>query len=155
MFNFDMQDILSKMIDSAINNAKGKDEMSSLFTIEDILNVRLYYKAASVLQRNTKMDHFNLNWVAIDMVDDGSMLRTQLHSVLQVKSKQYNGNGSSNSIPAYTVVPVLGMHLSDEIETPPEEASIPLIAMQVTFADMIRMETEMWARHNRQYEYDN
>ena len=155
LFNFDMQDILSKMIDSAINNAKGKDEMSSLFTIEDILNVRLYYKAASVLQRNTKMDHFNLNWVAIDMVDDGSMLRTQLHSVLQVKSKQYNGNGSSNSIPAYTVVPVLGMHLSDEIETPPEEASIPLIAMQVTFADMIRMETEMWARHNRQYEYDN
>ena len=47
VFNFDVEDILSKMIDKSINNAKGKDEMSSLFTIGDVLNVRLYYKAAS------------------------------------------------------------------------------------------------------------
>jgi len=153
LFNFDVGDILNRMIDSCINNAKPKDELSSLFTIGDVLNVRLYYKAASVSQRE--------NTVQVEMTDDGSMLRTQLHSVLQLKSKQYHGNtnidsnGGSVDIPAYTAVPVLGMHLSDEKETPMEETSMPLIAMQVTMADMMRMETEMWVRHNRQYQFDN
>ena len=151
-FNFDIQAILSKMIDSAIDNAKGKDELSSLFTIGDILNVRLYYKAASVSTGPSSSS----SSVGIEMVDDGSMLRTYLHSVLQLKSSRgkSNVNGADN-IPAYTVVPVLGMCLSDEKESLLEETGTPLIAMQVTMADMMRMETEMWVRHNREYKYDN
>jgi len=161
VFNFDMEDILSKMIDLSVSNAKSKDELSSLFTIGDVLNVRVYYKAASVSQKKNNDDtSTTLSSVQIEMVDDGSMLRTQLQSVLQLKSKQFHGNatidredGSAN-IPAYTVVPALGMHLSNEKEMPMEETGIPLIAMQVTLVDAIRMETEMWVRHNRQYEYN-
>jgi hypothetical protein len=150
---FDVEDILSRMIDSSINNARSKDELSSLFTIGDVLNVRLYYKAASVSQRKNNDDSSKLASVEMKMVDDGSLLRTQLHSVLQLKSKQYHNNNSNKdceggqiNIPAYTVVPVLGMHLSTENEPPMDEIGVPLIAMQVTFADLMRMETELHCR---------
>ena len=142
LFNFDVEEVLSQMIDSSINNAKGNGELSSFFTIGDVLNVRLYYIAGSVSQRKE------------ENVDDGSQIRMQLLSVLRAKSKQY---ANSSDIPAFTVVPVLGMHLSHSKESPTEGggSSIPLIAMQVTIVDMARMETEMWVRHNRKYAYDN
>jgi uncharacterized protein (TIGR00290 family) len=155
--DFDLGETLSRMIDSSIQNAKGKGESSSLFTIEDVLNVRLYYVAASVSQRKNKHGiSIDSSSVDIELVDDGSTLRTQLHSILQLKSTQFLGNtdiGSKDrpvNIPALTVVPVLGMHVSDE-----EDSGIPLLAMQVTLADMMRMETELWVRLNRLYEYDN
>jgi len=163
--NMDIENILSKMIDSAINNAKDLKELGSLFTIGDILNVRLYYKAASVSQRKSNDDDAasSSSSVHMEMMDDGSMLRTNLHSVLQSKSKQLLrkianndiDNNGINNMPAYTVVPVLSMHLSYPMEEIQEEAGMPLIAMQVTLVDAIRMETEMWVRHNRQYQYDN
>ena len=149
-FNFDMENVLSKMIDSSINNAKSKDDLSSLFTFGDILNVRLYYKAASVSSRRKSIDGSSSSSVDIEMVDDGSMLRTQLHSVLQSKSCRAGAD-----TPAYTVVPVLGMHLSADVDKPSQEVGVPLIAMQVTLVDSCRMETEMWVRHNRTYQYDN
>lgn len=155
--DFDLEETLSRMIDSSIHNAKGKEELSSLFTIEDVLNVRLYYVAASLSQREDEHGaSINSPSVDIELLDDGSTLRTQLHSVLQLKSKQYYGNTNIGSkdiplnIPAFTVVPVLGMHISDA-----EYGGIPLMAMQVTLTDMMRMETEIWARHNRLYGYDN
>jgi len=142
LFNFDVEEVLSQMIDSSINNAKGNGELSSFFTIGDVLNVRLYYIAGSVSQRKE------------ENVDDGSQIRMQLLSVLRAKSKQY---ANSSDIPAFTVVPVLGMHLSHSKELPTEGGGngIPLIAMQVTIVDMARMETEMWVRHGRKYAYDN
>ena len=155
--DFDLEETLSRMIDSSIHNAKGNGELSSLFTIEDVLNVRLYYVAASLSQReNEDGASINSPSVDIELLDDGSTLRTLLHSVLQLKSKQYYGNTNIGSkdrsvnIPAFTVVPVLGMHISDG-----EYGGMPLMAMQVTLADMMRMETEIWARHSRLYEYDN
>lgn len=153
---FDLNDVLSRMIDASINNAKGENEMSSLFTIDEVLNVRLYYISASVSRRKVKSSEGNDSpSFEIDMKDDGSSLRIQLHSVLQLKSKQYHDNANvhrkcrSVSVPAYTVVPVLGMQLSCE-----KDCGTPMMAMQVTLADMTRMETEIWVRHNRQYEYD-
>ena len=89
------------------------------------------------------------------MKDDGSALRTRLHSVLQWKSRYCREQSDVDrdiapaNIPAYTVVPVLGMCLSYGTEAPMEDAGMPLMAMQVTLVDMARMETDMWARHNR------
>jgi diphthine-ammonia ligase len=150
-YDFDLEETLSRMIDSSVNIAKSKEELSSLFTIEDVLNVRLYYVAASVLQREHKnIASSNSSLVDVDLVDDGSTLRTQLHSVLHLKSKQYNDSkiigikGRSFNIPAFTVVPVLGLHVSDG-----EDDGVPLMAMQVTLADLVRMETETWVRCNR------
>lgn len=149
----DVEKILSSMIDASINNAKGEGELSSLLTIEDVLNVRLYYKAASVSQR--KEDNGK---VKVDMIDDGSTIRTYLHSVLRMKaSKSTNSNTtdeSRRSIPAFTVVPVIGMQLSHEASLA-EETGTPLLAMQVTITDLVRMESEMWIRNNRTYKYDN
>jgi uncharacterized protein YjdB len=148
-YDFDVEEILSKMIDFSTQYAKEKGELSSLFNIEDVLNVRLYYIAASVSRRvdidNASNNH--LSSIEIEYTDDGTTLRTQLHSVLQRKSKHVQ-HGTSVNIPAYTIVPVLGMHLDDD-------GGVPLLAMQVTMVDMMRMETEMWIRHNRQYNYDN
>jgi len=144
-----LEDVLCRMIDASINNAKGENEMSSLFTFDEVLNVRLYYISATVSRRK------NSSSFEIEMKDDGSSLRTQLHSVLQLKSKQYHDKSnvhrksSSVNVPAYTVVPVLGMQLSCE-----KDCGTPIMAMQVTLADMTRMETEIWVRHNRQYGYD-
>jgi enamine deaminase RidA (YjgF/YER057c/UK114 family) len=150
-YDFDLEETLSRMIDSSVNNAKCMEELSSLFTINDVLNVRLYYVAASVLQReNKKNASINSSLVDVDFVDDGSTLRMQLHSVLYNKSKQYNDSTiigikeKSVNIPAFTVVPVLGMHVSDG-----EDNGVPLMAMQVTLADLVRMETETWVRRNR------
>jgi len=151
----DVEKILSSMIDASINNAKGEGELSSLFTIEDVLNVRLYYKAASVSQR--KEDNGN-GKVKVDMIDDGSTLRIHLHSVLRMKaSKSTNSNtiDDSTSIPAFTVVPVIGMQLSHETSLTEETSSTPMLAMQVTITDLVRMESEMWIRNNRTYKYDN
>ena len=148
-YDFDVEEILSKMIDFSTQYAKEKGELSSLFNIEDVLNVRLYYIATSVSRRvdidNASNNH--LSSIEIEYTDDGTTLRTQLHSVLQRKSKHVQ-HGTSVNIPAYTIVPVLGMHLDDD-------GGVPLLAMQVTMVDMMRMETEMWIRHNRQYNYDN
>jgi hypothetical protein len=144
-YDFDIEEILSNMIDFSTQHAKEKGELSSLFNMEDVLNVRLYYIAASVSRR---VDNDNLSSIEIEYIDDGSTLRTQLHSVLQRKSKHEQDDNSVN-IPAYTIVPVLGMHLDDD------SGGVPILAMQVTMVDMTRMETEMWIRHNRQYGYDN
>lgn len=147
-YDFDVEEILSRMIDFSTQHAKEKDELSSLFNTEDVLNVRLYYIAASVSRRvdNGDSSTNHLSSIEIEYIDDGSTLRTQLHSVLQRKSKHV---GNSVNIPAYTIVPVLGMHLDDDSN------GVPILAMQVTMADMTRMETDMWIRHNRQYYYDN
>jgi hypothetical protein len=144
-YDFDIEEILSRMIDFSTQHAKEKGELSSLFNMEDVLNVRLYYIAASVSRR---VDADSLSSIEIEYIDDGSTLRTQLHSVLQRKSKHEQHDNSVN-IPAYTIVPVLGMHLDDD------SGGVPILAMQVTMVDMTRMETEMWIRHNRQYRYDN
>ncbi len=153
---FDLEDVLSRMIDTSINNSKGKNEMSSLFTIDEVLNVRLYYVAASVSRRKKTSTACNdSSSVEVEMKDDGSSIRTQLHSVLQQASNNYHAQGNddrkcrSGKVPAYTVVPVLGMELSGQMN-----CGTAILAMQVTMADMIRMETEIWVRHNRQYEYD-
>ena len=145
-YDFNMEEILSKMIDFSTQHG----ELSSLFNIEDVLNVRLYYIAASVSRRVDNGDALNnhLSSIEIEYTDDGTTLRTQLHSVLQQKSKHVQ-HGNSVNIPAYTIVPVLGMHLDDD------SGGVPLLAMQVTMVDMMRMEAEMWIRHNRQYNYDN
>jgi len=98
------------MIGSSIHNTKGKEELSSLFAIEDVLSVRLYYVAASLSQREDENGaSINSPSVDIELLDDGSTLRTQLHSVLQLKSKQYYGNTNIGSkdkpvnIPAFTI----------------------------------------------------
>ena len=145
-YDFNMEEILSKMIDFSTQHG----ELSSLFNIEDVLNVRMYYIAASVSRRvdNDDASNNHLSTIEIEYTDDGTTLRTQLHSVLQRKSKDVQ-HGTSVNIPAYTIVPVLGMHLDDD------SGGVPLLAMQVTMVDMMRMETEMWIRHNRQYNYDN
>ena len=49
--SFDVEDTVSEMINSLINNAKCKDEPSYLFAIKDILNVRRYYYAASISRK--------------------------------------------------------------------------------------------------------
>lgn len=148
-YDFDLEEILSRMIDSSVDIAKSMEELSSLFTMEDVLNIRLYYIAASVLQRERKnIASNNSSSVDVDMGNDGSILRMHLHSVLQLKSKQYNDSkiigtkGNSVNIPAFTVVPVLGLHVSYE------DDGVPLMAMQVTLADLVRMETETWVRRN-------
>ncbi len=153
---FDLEDVLSRMIDTSINNSKGKNEMSSLFTIDEVLNVRVYYVAASVSKRKKTSTACNdSSSVEVEMKDDGSSIRTQLHSVLQHISNNFHANGNddrkcrSEKVPAYTVVPVLGMELSGKTN-----CGTPILAMQVTMADMIRMETDIWVRHNRQYEYN-
>jgi len=111
-----VEKILSSMIDASINNAKGEGELSSLFTIQDVLNVRLYYKAASVSQRKEVNGNGK---VKVDMIDDGSTIRSHLHSVLRMKaSKSRNSNTtdeSTSSMPAFTVVPVIDMQLSHEL----------------------------------------
>ncbi|KAL7532633.1 hypothetical protein ACHAWF_004199 [Thalassiosira exigua] len=161
-FDFDVEYVLRRMLRSSIDGAKGEGESSSLFALGDVLNVRLYYEGASLSR--SRSDHgpqSDAPSIKIETRDDGSALRTQLHSVLRLESELYNhkngigGEGGLVDIPAYTVVPVLGMHLSHEQETPTKERGRPLMAMQVTMVDMIRLETEVWARHNRQYDYDN
>ncbi|KAL7437368.1 hypothetical protein ACHAXM_009085 [Skeletonema potamos] len=147
--NFDTEQVLSQMIDLAIKSAKKKDEDQTLFSVKDILNVRLYYIAASV----SKMSESK---TIVEYLDDGSHLRSQLHSVLRLKStihyyEKHRVCNASN-IPAYTVVPVLGMHLSTGEEAPtPQEANqgMPLLAMQVFMCDMNHTETELWIRYNR------
>jgi len=151
----DVEKILSSMIDDSINNAKGEGELSSLFTIEDVLNVRLYYKTASVSQRKEVNGNGK---VKVDMIDDGSTIRTYLHSVLRMKARKSTNNTTdeSTSVPAFTVVPVIGMQLSHESSLAAEEtSSTPMLAMQVTITDQVRMESEMWIRNNRTYKYDN
>ena len=151
---FDIEDVLSRMVDASIENAKGENEMSSLFTIDEVLNVRLYYIAASISRKKVRTGAGDASSsFEMEMKDDGSSLRTHLHSVLQLKSKQYhanavvNGKCKSLTVPAYTVVPVLGMHLCGE-----NSCDTPIMAMQVTMTDMTRMETEIWVRHHRQYQ---
>jgi hypothetical protein len=146
--DFDTEQCLSQMIDLAIKTAKKKDEDQTLFSVKDVLNVRLYYTAASVSLNESKAN--------VEYVDDGSHLRSQLHSVLRLKSTMYyhekHGVANASNIPAYTVVPVLGMHLSTGNETPlsqEENQGMPLLAMQVFMCDMNRTETELWIRYNR------
>lgn len=128
--SLNMEDILSRMVDSSIISAKGQDDTASLFGIENVLSVRVYYQSCSANRNGGGV-------VAIDVVDDGSMLRTQLHSVLRSKGM--------SSIPAYTVVPVIGMHFSTGTPSD-EQIGSPFLGMQVTLVDSIRMETEMWVR---------
>ena len=84
------------------------------------------------------------------------MIRIYLHSVLQLQSSRGRATvDEAGKIPAYTVVPVIGMCLSGGEQSLSEETGVPFLAIQVTMADMMRMETEMWVRHNCQYNYDN
>ncbi|KAK1741391.1 diphthine--ammonia ligase [Skeletonema marinoi] len=145
--NLDTEQVLSQMIDLAIKTAKKRDEDQTLFSIKDILNVRLYYTAASV----SKLGATKAN---VQYLDDGSHLRSQLHSVLKLKSTMYYheklGSSDASNIPAYTVVPVLGMHLSSGEEKPQvENEGTPLLAMQVFMCDVLRTEAELWIRYNR------
>lgn len=153
--NIDTEHVLNKMIDLAIRNTKRKDDdEQSLFTVKDILNVRLYYQAASV----SKLDTSAESKAKVEYLNDGSHLRSQLHSVLRLKSTRYlcenygvEYSGSEPaSMPAYTVVPVLGMHLSPSCrDIHDQEGDVPLLAMQVFLCDMIRTESEMWIRYSR------
>ena len=145
--NLDTEQVLSQMIDLAIKTAKKKDEDQTLFTVKDVLNVRLYYVAASV----SKLSESKAN---VEYLDDGSLLRSQLHSVLRLKSLMYyyekHGVNNASKIPAYTVVPVMGMHLSTGEETTQEDnQGIPLLAIQVFMCDMLRSEAELWIGYNR------
>ena len=154
--NLDTEQVLSQMIDLAIRNAKRNDDDQALFSVKDILNVRLYYKAASV----SKLTESKAKAKAkVEYLDDGSHLRSQLHSVLRMKSTMYQcekyGVASTRSIPinmpAYTVVPVLGIHLASGGDNGEKEENqeIPVMAMQVFMCDMIKTETELWIRYNR------
>jgi enamine deaminase RidA (YjgF/YER057c/UK114 family) len=151
--NIDIVDILSKMIDASIRNATTESVAAPLCSIQNVLNVRLYYVAA-VTSRN---EHDPM--IQVNATDDGAMLRTQLHSVLAVKCMNYfhsmavNGRCDKidpSSIPAHTVVPVLGMHLSSRLSSAKFDGNVTFLAMQVTLVDTIRMETEMWIRHGRE-----
>jgi hypothetical protein len=156
--NLDTEHVLGQMIDLAIRNTKRKgDDEQSLFTVKDILNVRLYYQAASVSKLNTTAE----SKAKVEYLVDGSHLRSQLHSVLRLKStmylcekygSEYSGS-EAVSMPAYTVIPVLGMHLSSSSgnihEEKDQEGDVPLLAMQIFLCDMIRTESEMWIRYNR------
>mmetsp|Transcript_14354 Transcript_14354/g.22147 ORF Transcript_14354/g.22147 Transcript_14354/m.22147 type:complete len:914 (+) Transcript_14354:104-2845(+) len=147
--NLDTEQVLSEMIDLAMKTAKKRDEEQALFSVKDILNVRLYYTAASVSKLGKSESE-----AKVEYLDDGSHLRSQLHSVLKLKSAMYyhekHGSYDSSNIPAYTVVPVLGMHLSFGEETPQlENQGIPLLAIQVFMCDMLRTEAELWIKYNR------
>lgn len=155
--NHDIEHVLSQMIDLAVRNTKRKgDDEQSIFTLKDILNVRLYYQAASVSKLGTTTE----SKAKVEYLDDGSHLRSQLHSVLRLKSTMYlcekygleYSRSEAVTMPAFTVVPVLGMHLSssgDIHEKKDQEGDVPLLAMQVFLCDMIRTESEMWIRYNR------
>ena len=143
------------MINVLIDNSLSQDKESSpLFTMADVLNVRLYYKAASTSLSNNGSPFTTSVW--IDMKDDPSALRTRLHSVLQWKSRhcRYRSNVDREIapviIPAHTAVPVLDMCPSYGSEAPTKDACMPLMAMQVMLVpvDMARMEMDMWAWHN-------
>mmetsp|Transcript_12974 Transcript_12974/g.21252 ORF Transcript_12974/g.21252 Transcript_12974/m.21252 type:complete len:905 (-) Transcript_12974:829-3543(-) len=145
--SLDTEQVLSKMVELAIKSAKKKDEDQTLFTVKDILNVRLYYTAASVSKLGESESK-------VEYLDDGSHLRSQLHSVLKFKSAMYyhekHGSSNASNMPAYTVVPVLGMHLScGEKISQVENQGTPLLAMQVLMCDMLRTEAELWIRYNR------
>ena len=145
--NLDTEQVLSQMIELTIKSAKKKDEDETLFSVKEILNVRLYYTAASV----TKLGESESK---VEYLDDGSHLRSQLHSVLKFKSAMYyhekHGSSNASNMPAYTVVPVLGMHLScGEKISQMENQGTPLLAMQVLMCDMLRTEAELWIRYNR------
>jgi enamine deaminase RidA (YjgF/YER057c/UK114 family) len=152
----DMEDILSGMIDAAISSTTSNSHKASQFTIQNVLNVRLYYVAAAV-SRNMRNSGSHIQ---IDVIDDGAMLRTLLHSVLATKAMSSNDSLSMKRengikytlIPASTVVPVMGMHLSIGSTSQRIAGNEPVLAMQVTFVDAIRMETEMWIRHDRLYQ---
>jgi len=167
LFDLDIAGLLNQMIDSSITSAGAFQDSdgnsSSLFTIDNILNVRLYYKAAIVSPGTSGS-------IEAEVVNDGSMLRTELQSVLKQKkcvqgykvdatggkSNGISSISNNDDIPAYTVVPILGMSFIHPISGSSNsdehgKHGIPLIAMQVTFVDMVRMETEMWIRygHNK------
>ncbi|KAL3777311.1 hypothetical protein ACHAWO_005077 [Cyclotella atomus] len=153
--NLDVDDVLSRMVDSAIDCTTTGNEAAQ-FNIQHVLNVRLYYVAAALSRGKTAKD----NPIRVDVVDDGTMLRARLHSILASKSmKQHdetvmNEAGNyvpSTSIPASTVVPVVGMHFSTGSCDNSTHQLTTFLAMQVAFVDAIRMETEMWIRSNRKY----
>ena len=158
MNKFDMENILSQMIDTAIRSAtcnKDNESSSLFFNINNVLNVRLYYVAAAISNNiyNTECS------IQIDSVDDGTTLRTLLHSVLASKSKQCCDlaalKGMTNSmrstlLPTYTVVPVINMCLSSSWSSATVRDKQTVLAIQMTFVDAIRMETETWIRHGRE-----
>eukprot|EP00804_Cyclotella_cryptica_P017680 CCRYP_017151-RA/>CCRYP_017151-RA protein AED:0.48 eAED:0.48 QI:0/-1/0/1/-1/0/1/0/927 len=153
LIDVDMEVILSEMIDSAINNAVEKGGAASLFGLENVLNVRLYYVAAvaSLKENNGTIKNEDERVVGspiqVDTVDDGTTLRTQLHSVFASKCKHHQTKTSM--IPAYTVVPVLGICLSTSSSSPKVANNVTFLAMQITLVDIIHMETEMWIKHGR------
>ena len=143
---FDADAVLGSMVDASVRCARGRDETAGLFSVEDILNVRVYHASAIVEGGEAG--------VRVRTADDGASLRSRLESVLASRSR------SRDNPPACTVVPVVAMHFDPgEGPTPGPcdggREGVPVLAMQVTFVDMVRMETEMWARFGRSYEYDN
>ena len=156
--NFDMENILCQMIDTATKDAAcsiNNEATSSLMSINNVLSVRLYYIAAAVsnIMRGTEC------LIEIDAVDDGAALRTLLHTVLVSKSQQRCNltalKGMTNemepkTLPAYTVVPVINMSLSTSSSSVTDPVKQTVLAIQMTFVDSIRTETEMWIRHGRE-----
>jgi hypothetical protein len=149
-----MEDVLSEMIESAINTAVEKGGESSLFSMENVLNVRLYYVAAVASSRKAHggvsktIDESDLgSSIQVDIVDDGTTLRTLLHTVLASKCKHHRTKTAM--IPACTVVPVLGIYLSTGASSTKVTNNVTFLAMQITLVDTIRMETDMWIRHGR------
>ena len=143
--NFDMEELLDKMVNTAISSATLNSDLASPFNIRNVLNVRLYYIAAATSKGNNLASPIEIN-----VLDDGTMLRTQLHSVLTAKSGLFvdgiTTNRSRKWMPAYTVVPTIGMHFATGLTSIKDCA--PFLAMQVTLVDA-RTETEMWIRHRR------
>ena len=147
--NFDIEELLDKMVDTAITSAWSNSDLASPFNIRNVLNLRLYYIAASSTKGNLAKP------IEIDVIDDGEMLRTLLYAVLAAKSRQFVNNFTlkrsesgmmSTRIPAYTVVPTIGMYFAKGLTSIKDRA--PFLAMQVTLVDA-RTETEMWIRHRR------
>ena len=151
---FDVDAVLEAMIDASVRCARGRAEPASLFSIEDVLNVRAYYVSASLETAGEEGEGYG---VRARTEDDGASLRSRLWSVLASRSR------SREDAPACTVVPVAALHFDPGEESPVpgggvsggERGGVPVLAMQVTLVDMVRMETEMWARFGRSYEYDN
>ncbi|KAL7479788.1 hypothetical protein ACHAW6_005509 [Cyclotella cf. meneghiniana] len=154
LIHVDMEDVLSEMIESAIITAAEKGGADSPFSIEHVLNVRLYYVAAVASSRKAHsgvsktIDESDLgSSIQVDMIDDGTTLRTLLHAVLASKCKRHRTKTAM--IPAYTVVPVLGIYLSTGSSSTMVSNNVTFLAMQITLVDTIRMETDMWIRYGR------
>jgi diphthine-ammonia ligase len=94
--------------------------------LQHVLNIRIYYVSAYSQSAGR---------------DDGLRWRIALASALSRMTRK-----SDAQIPATTLVPVMGIHLS----TNQGEWDASFLAMQVFTIDPVHMETELWIHHGRE-----